>query len=195
MSIHFEYLLVNPKNRIPGSYPDSPGDFQIEWDLQNNFPVVIDAVKEIREKGNQYYEGADMERAIEEYAKSLRYIDHLRESMGSTSREEESIIQVHEAKAYGNLAAANLRLKAWRSAIRYCELVLFVHTGNIKALYRRGLAYKGRKDYTLALRDFEMILEKDPSNTAAQVEIWKIKSEIKAYRVEERAMYQRMFEQ
>ncbi|XP_074280350.1 uncharacterized protein LOC141605466 isoform X2 [Silene latifolia] len=70
-----------------------------------------------------------------------------------------------------NLAACELKLSHYELASRYCKFILHFDPCNVKALYRRGLAYKQHNLLKDALVDFEHVLHLDPNNSEASREI------------------------
>ncbi|KAH9615278.1 hypothetical protein KSS87_006355 [Heliosperma pusillum] len=70
-----------------------------------------------------------------------------------------------------NLAACELKLSHFDLASRYCKFVLHFEHSNVKALYRRGLAYKELNLLKDAHDDFEQVLKLDLNNSEARREI------------------------
>ena len=52
--------------------------------LVENFPKVLDMVNKIKSSGNHHFKKKDLRTAARKYRKALKYINLLRESMGST---------------------------------------------------------------------------------------------------------------
>ena len=77
---------------------------------------------------------------------------------------------VHELEgALGlNLAACQLKLGQESHASSNCSRVLRVDPGNVKALYRRGVAGMRLGDLDRAEKDLQEALEIEPGNTAVQ---------------------------
>jgi tetratricopeptide (TPR) repeat protein len=69
-----------------------------------------------------------------------------------------------EAATYSNRAMANLRLRAFAKTIEDSNNALRLDPTYLKAHHRRGKAYLSTKKYELAIKDFQVILEKEPDN-------------------------------
>ncbi|KAH9624561.1 hypothetical protein KSS87_000715, partial [Heliosperma pusillum] len=70
-----------------------------------------------------------------------------------------------------NVAACDLKLTHYDRACRFCKFVLHFEPSNVKALYRRGFAYKRLNLLQDALTDFEAVLHLDPNNSEARREL------------------------
>jgi len=65
-----------------------------------------------------------------------------------------------------NLAAVHLQNGSsnWNTVIELCSQVLALDPSNVKALYRRGVAYLELDEFTKARRDFQSAKILDPTN-------------------------------
>ncbi|TYJ58652.1 hypothetical protein B9479_000488 [Cryptococcus floricola] len=79
--------------------------------------------------------------------------------------------------AYCNRAQAYLKLDKFQDAERDCSSALDLPKGkgNIKALYRRGLARKGLQRNAEAIEDLEAILKLDRKNEAVKTELEELR--------------------
>jgi tetratricopeptide (TPR) repeat protein len=111
--------------------------------------------EEEKRKGNEQFKAGNYDKAIEYYTNSLEF-------------EKNAIV-------YANRAISFLRLFKYDFCIGDCEKAISLDKRNIKAYYRRGLAYLSKMDISKALKDFESVLVYDPSNKAAKEEVEKIK--------------------
>ncbi|WWC57966.1 uncharacterized protein I303_100501 [Kwoniella dejecticola CBS 10117] len=73
--------------------------------------------------------------------------------------------------AYSNRAQAFLKLDKLNDAERDCTTCLELDEGNIKALYRRGLARKGLNKVEEAIQDLERIIKTDQTNEVVKSEL------------------------
>ncbi|XP_076467629.1 sperm-associated antigen 1-like [Babylonia areolata] len=105
------------------------------------------AIRE-KDKGNEAFYAHDYEESIVYYTRSI------------------SISPL--AATHNNRALAYLRLSEWNKAIDDCNYVLAQEKQNIKALLRRGTAYKGQKDYVRARADLDVVLSLESNNKTAQ---------------------------
>jgi tetratricopeptide (TPR) repeat protein len=70
-----------------------------------------------------------------------------------------------------NRAFAYLQLGRHEDAVADCNDVLAADPGNVKAMYRRGLARKEMGDLGGARQDMGGVLDREPANTMAQAEM------------------------
>ncbi|XP_059163261.1 sperm-associated antigen 1-like [Physella acuta] len=101
-----------------------------------------------KDKGNEAFGSKDFEESVTYYSRSISLMP--------------------TAASYNNRALAYLKLEKWDQAINDCNSVLNLEANNIKALLRRGTAFKSKKNYPKALVDFEKVLAVEPNNKKAQ---------------------------
>lgn len=70
-----------------------------------------------------------------------------------------------------NHCAALNKDKEWRLSLRAANAALDIDSTNIKALYRRGVAFAGLGSYAEAEADFNAVLRLDPSNRDAKLKL------------------------
>lgn len=68
---------------------------------------------------------------------------------------------------YNNMAECQLSSGNYEHVITLCTKVLSITPDNVKALYRRGLAFGNLKDYEKAVADLKIVLDLEPKNTKA----------------------------
>lgn len=130
---------------------------------------------------------------MQKYRKACRYIDHLREHMGSTDDEEEAEIRKVEVPCCLNIAAALIAEQKWDEAQKECDKVIEVDEENVKALFRRGQCHLGKRDYDWALIDLNKARQLEPNDKGILNEIAKTKKAKMEYAKKERAMYSKLF--
>ncbi|XP_053374130.1 sperm-associated antigen 1-like [Mercenaria mercenaria] len=101
-----------------------------------------------KDKGNEAFRSNDFKEAITYYSRSI--------SLQPT------------AASYNNRALAYLKTSDWQKAINDTDTVLKLEPGNVKALLRRGTAYKGLKKLQKAKADINDVLKIEPNNKKAQ---------------------------
>lgn len=72
--------------------------------------------------------------------------------------------------------------------------VIELDENNEKALYRRGEARLSRNEFSLALADFQQVLQVNPSNRAARAQISICQSKIKEHHEQDKKTYANMFQ-
>ncbi|XP_053985642.1 uncharacterized protein LOC128880030 [Hylaeus volcanicus] len=69
---------------------------------------------------------------------------------------------------YNNMAGCHLNRKNYEYTISLCTKVLNKECNNVKALYRRGVAYGNQKDLDKAVSDLKSVVSLEPQNRAAK---------------------------
>ncbi len=180
-------------------YPHHPEDLDLDWYLQSNFGRLLEITGHIKASGNHFYKSGERATAIRKYRKALKYINLLREAMGSTEDEEEAKIRAVEVPCCLNIAAAILKegpaapADALDEAMKQCVNVLEIEPTNAKALFRRGQARFLRKEYDEAVKDLNRVRELEPSDKGVVAELAKVKKARQAYVQKEKSMYGKMF--
>jgi len=76
-----------------------------------------------------------------------------------------------------NYAISLIKEKKWKDAIEQTDKVLEIEPKNIKALYRKALVFIGMDNWDDAMKLLVEAKELDPTNTAIQQEIQKLKKQ------------------
>jgi len=101
--------------------------------------------------------------AARKYSKALQYIIPLQYNGESDQRQDVLLLK---AACLSNLAACHLKLEQFEDVCKVCSKVLSCDAGNVKCLYRRGVAYSKLNDYELARKDLSRAKELEPNNKA-----------------------------
>ncbi len=72
--------------------------------------------------------------------------------------------------------------------------VMEIDESNEKALYRRGEARLLRNEFSLAMADFQQVLQVNPTNRAARAQISICQSKIKEHHEQDKKIYANMFQ-
>lgn len=107
---------------------------------------------EFKVKGNEYFKNNNYEKACEFYSKCIE-------------------IDGNNSIAYLNRSLCYVKLKQPDLAIKDTTFVLEKETNNVKALYRRGLAFKDKNDLESAINDMKKILSIEFNNQIAKNEL------------------------
>lgn len=67
-----------------------------------------------------------------------------------------------------NIASCHLKYKNYSHVIEMCNKVLFVEQNNIKALFRRAVAYMETQEFEEAKEDLNRVQQLEPENAAAR---------------------------
>ena len=111
--------------------------------------AALSRAMESKEAGNLHFKKQDYMEAIECYSRAL----------------EESP-DGHKARAIflKNRAACHLKLQQYSAALSDCSQALCIDPDDIKALYRRALAYEASGNLTDAFTDLKCLLKIEPRN-------------------------------
>ena len=107
--------------------------------------------------------------------------------------EEDVQIQALEISLILNLAACMLATEQWEAAKSNCYKVLSMQETNTKAIFRRGQALFGMRDYGLALQDLQRARELQPEDKKVLNELDKVKKAYLEMTRKEKDIYSKMF--
>lgn len=91
-------------------------------------------------------------------------------------------------------AACYLKLKKYDQAIEVCNEALDMTADNAKALFRRGQAWHGKREYQKSMTDLKQALQLAPNDKSIIAEIVAVKGEISAYHNKEKQAFARFFQ-
>ncbi|KAL7408132.1 hypothetical protein ABVT39_018694 [Epinephelus coioides] len=150
----------------------------------------LDLALGIKHKGNQYFKAGRYLQAVIQYQ---RIVSMLEMECG-TGIDQQRRIQSFMSTAHLNLALCFLRIKEFSQVVENCNKVIEIDESNEKALYRRGEARLLRNEFTLALEDFQQVLQVNPSNRAARAQISICQRKIKEHHEQDKKIYANMFQ-
>jgi len=136
-----------------------------------------------RVRGNDLYSRDDFNGAINLYSRGIKYLE------GS---DNENVMNM-KIKCLNNLSAAQLKVKAYKSAVASLDTVLQFEPENVKALFRKGKCLDGMKKEAEAFECIKKASSLDPSNKQLRQEMERLKSVVNATKKKEAQMYQKMF--
>lgn len=157
-----------------------------EMDLTEKLDLAVG----IKHKGNQYFKAGRYLQAVIQYQ---RIVSMLEMECG-TGIDQQRRIQSFMSTAHLNLALCFLRIKEFSQVVENCNKVIEIDESNEKALYRRGEARLLRNEFTLALEDFQQVLQVNPSNRAARAQISICQRKIKEHHEQDKKIYANMFQ-
>uniref|UniRef100_A0A7S2WBW6 peptidylprolyl isomerase n=1 Tax=Mucochytrium quahogii TaxID=96639 RepID=A0A7S2WBW6_9STRA len=187
-----------------GSPPKIPGGATLIFDVElvkfgpkpkQKFEMTVqeklEMAKELKAKGLEAYKAKDYDEAFEQWEEAVDYVQFA----GDTATEE-------EAKAYSeirlslylNMAQCALFKKDYPAVITATGTVLKEAPTNIKALYRRGVAYSAQANFEAAKTDLKKALQLDPANGPVKKEIQLLKKRILDSKAREKKTFGNLFE-
>lgn len=139
-----------------------------------------------KEEGNELFKGGIWKNACARYHKALSHCA----KFFDLSKEDEEEVRQMKLTLYLNLASCYIKLQNYDQTFRNCEDALNIDPVNVKAIFRRGSAYEGKKEFEKALVDFkkcqEINIKEDPLVTKG---IDRLKKEISKEKNKEKAMW------
>uniref|UniRef100_A0A1B6JU69 peptidylprolyl isomerase n=2 Tax=Homalodisca liturata TaxID=320908 RepID=A0A1B6JU69_9HEMI len=203
-------VIVGPRFAFgsEGRQPDIPPDATLHYSvtLLSSEPeppletLTLHQRKEIgnrkKERGNYWYSRKNHTLAIQCYRRALEFLDDhgvssSEENKDETEEEIHSLLE-DRIKVYNNLAAAQMKIKAFDPALQSVDNVLRCQPNNVKALFRKGkvLAEKGETDEGISLLKKTLIL--DPDNVQAKNELNLLLAKQKKDTAQQRKLYKKM---
>ncbi|XP_045689358.1 LOW QUALITY PROTEIN: peptidyl-prolyl cis-trans isomerase FKBP5-like [Phyllostomus hastatus] len=135
------------------------------WEMDTKEKLERAAI--VKEKGTVYFKGGRYVQAVIQYGKIVTWLDMEYGLSEKESKASESFLLA----AFLNLAMCYLKLQEYIKAVECCDKALGLDRTNEKGLYRRGEARLLMNEFTLARGDFERVLEVNPQNKAARLQI------------------------
>jgi len=159
------------------------------WAMQKNERFGIAEFS--KTKGTKYFNESRFKLAIRQYKRIDRYIGSLNvnDDINLKRKKFDLLLTGHL-----NLALCYIKIEEFSNAIKQCDSALSINAKSQKGLYRRGLAYFGQKEYDLAIKDFNAVLELNPDNTSAQNELIACLNGLNAKIEGDKSTYRNMFE-
>lgn len=143
-----------------------------------------------KKKGTDFVKAGKYSLALHSYKRAVDLLEHEDTLEGEKKTKRDAMMLAN----YLNTALCHLKDNDFLETIKACSKALELDPKSEKALFRRGQAYIGIKDYDLAQQDFEEVLKVDENNKAArnQLNICQAK---RRYQLQlEKQMYKNMFE-
>jgi len=171
-------------------YARNPKESGVDF---KNKDKVAEVITIIKDSGNHYFKKGDHLSAKKKYKKAMKYIEYFTEDYDFEESEVKEMGKKYAVPIMLNLAACALKENNYENAIENCEEVLSLDEKNAKALYRRGQAYHGQKEWDLAITDFNEALLIEPENKGILKELHAVKQTRTAFKNKEKAVYAKMF--
>ncbi|XP_059191853.1 peptidyl-prolyl cis-trans isomerase FKBP4 [Centropristis striata] len=144
----------------------------------------------VKEKGTQYFKEGKYKQASVQYKRIVSWLEH----ESGLSEEDEKCAKALRLAAYLNLAMCFLKLQEPNQALENCDKALELDASNEKALFRRGEALFGMKEFDKARDDFQQVVQLYPANKAAKSQVGLCQKRIKEQREKDKRIYANMFQ-
>ncbi|OII77570.1 TPR repeat-containing protein [Cryptosporidium andersoni] len=164
---------------------DDIGDIKLDESIEREEDYPPNA----KDQGNEAYSLGEFNKAIELWLRAYRsccYI--LDKKIYETQPDKLEDVQCMKLQIENNLAMGYLKLKDYKTAIKYADSVLSSEHKNIKALYRKAEALFYTLEYKLCIETLEFALKIEPENTALKKLHYYALKELSKYQTKSRKM-------
>ncbi|XP_075859523.1 peptidyl-prolyl cis-trans isomerase FKBP5 isoform X2 [Microcebus murinus] len=154
-----------------------------KFGIEPNAELIYEVTLKSFEKGGKYMQ------AVIQYGKIVSWLEMEYGLSEKESKASESFLLA----AFLNLAMCYLKLREYTKAVECCDKALGLDSANEKGLYRRGEAQLLMNEFESAKGDFEKVLEVNPQNKAARLQISMCQKKAKEHNERDRKIYANMF--
>ncbi|XP_054475688.1 peptidyl-prolyl cis-trans isomerase FKBP4 [Anoplopoma fimbria] len=144
----------------------------------------------VKDKGTQYFKEGKYKQASVQYKRIVSWL----ENESGLSEEDEKNAKALRLAAQLNLAMCFLKLQEASQALESCNKALELDACNEKALFRRGEALFGMKEFDRARDDFQQVVQLYPANKAAKTQVSHCQKRIKEQHEKDKRIYANMFQ-
>ncbi|XP_076589147.1 peptidyl-prolyl cis-trans isomerase FKBP4 [Chaetodon auriga] len=144
----------------------------------------------VKEKGTQHFKEGKFKQASVQYKRIVSWLEH----ESGLSEEDEKKAKSLRLAAHLNLAMCYLKLQEPNQALESCDKALELDASNEKALFRRGEALFGMKEFDRARDDFQQVVRLYPANKAAKSQVALCQKRIKEQHEKDKRIYANMFQ-
>lgn len=143
-----------------------------------------------KEEGTELFKGGNFRPAAARYHKALTHIAKFFD-LGPDDQKE---IQALKITLWLNLASCYLKLEQYDRVFQHCNDTLEAEPANVKALYRRSIAYEAKKDWEKAFADVRKCQElNDTEDKLVTKAADRIKKEIAKQKAHEKKVWGKAF--
>lgn len=136
-----------------------------EWNAEEKYEIAL----RYKERGVELFKVSRITDAFYKFSRACKILITLEPiSDLELDKQLESNINDLRLGLYNNMAMCHLSRKNFKHTIALCTKVLYKDKNNIKALYRRGVAYGKLNNNEKAVADIKEVLTLEPNNNAAK---------------------------
>nr|XP_027194321.1 peptidyl-prolyl cis-trans isomerase FKBP8-like [Dermatophagoides pteronyssinus] len=159
-------------------------------------------------RGNFWFERGEYSMAIQCYKGALKYLDannqelKLIDNDNENSGEDKQLELVDKindlidkrAQTFNNLAAAQMKMDAFDTALRSVNDSLLLRPNNVKALFRHAKILSEKGDIEDAIKDLKKASTIDPQSEAIQMELNRLNKILIKQINDQKELYRRMLQ-
>ncbi|XP_025261777.1 peptidyl-prolyl cis-trans isomerase FKBP4-like [Camponotus floridanus] len=136
-----------------------------EWTAEEKYKIAL----RYKERGVELFKDSRITDAFYKFSRACKLLITLEPIADlDLDKQLESSINELRLALYNNMAMCHLSRKNYKHTITLCTKVLYKDKNNVKALYRRGVAYGNMNNNERAVVDMKEILILEPNNNAAK---------------------------
>ncbi|XP_045892859.1 peptidyl-prolyl cis-trans isomerase FKBP4 isoform X2 [Micropterus dolomieu] len=158
------------------------------WEMNTGEKLEQSSI--VKEKGTQYFKEGKYKQASVQYKRIVSWLEH----ESGLSEEDEKKAKALRLAAHLNLAMCFLKLQESNQALESCDKALELDPSNEKALFRRGEALFGMKEFDRARDDFQQVIQLYPANKAAKSQVALCQKRLKEQHEKDKRIYANMFQ-
>ncbi|XP_060701571.1 peptidyl-prolyl cis-trans isomerase FKBP5-like [Hemiscyllium ocellatum] len=158
------------------------------WEM--NAQEKLERAVLVKEKGTHYFKAGKYKQAQIQYRKIVAWLQQEYCLTQDESRRAKALVLA----AHLNVAMCYLKLNKYLKAVESCDRALEIDRTNEKALYRRGEARLCVNEFDLAKADFQKVLQVNPENRAAKMQIVLCQNRMKEHHERNKKIYANMFQ-
>ncbi|XP_074287752.1 70 kDa peptidyl-prolyl isomerase-like [Silene latifolia] len=176
-NIYQKFLETFASAHVSDGFMENNGDRMLGdfMDLQGSAPLFLAEVKELKDKGNSLFRKNDFDSAAECYDEACKLLSL---SLGDIGGEDIQSVSDLAVSLMSNMAACALKLEEYRAASGLCSMILNTFPRNVKALFRRAIAYMKLKRFSKAELDLVNALMVEPNNKDVLRELEVVKGHL-----------------
>ncbi|XP_024943921.1 peptidyl-prolyl cis-trans isomerase FKBP62-like [Cephus cinctus] len=161
-----------------------------EWTPGEKYLMAL----KYKEKGVELFKASRFVDAFYRFSKACKILITL-EPIQDLELKDILVADINNLKLvlYNNMANCHLQRKNFEHTITLCTKILYKDEDNVKALYRRGVAYGNLRDLEKAAADMHRVLKLQPNNSLAQQHLSSFNEGLRTASKNFNTMVRRMF--
>jgi len=179
---------VNVKDDDSVSTTDDDESSDADFSPRDDPELLLIKATTLKEDGNAYFKGKEFEKASRSYRRGTNTLKPL--NRGNAGDEQVKALLV---SLQTNLSMMCFKLGKHKQSAQVASAVLEIEGGNVKALYRRALAYRKMGNTEAAKTDLRQALQHDPANASVKKELASLKKELEQAKLAQKKGLQKAF--
>ncbi|XP_012536035.1 70 kDa peptidyl-prolyl isomerase [Monomorium pharaonis] len=161
-----------------------------QWHTKEKYEVAL----RYKEIGTELFKDSRFVDAFHKFSKACKLLITL-EPIADLKLDKQLECNINDLRLtlYNNMAICQLKRKNYQYVITLCTKVLNKDSNNVKALYRRGVAYGSMGDNERAIVDLKVVLALESSNHSAKEQLDVYNTRLQKSIQRSKNMMRRMF--